>query len=366
MAVLWGVFSWGSYAQVEGMKETRVTLDLEGVPLSEALEKLSQAGGTRVEILPPVPKTMPKATVHVKDVTVLNAMREICSNVKMTPARSIPANRAEGYCLTEGAEIWKAPVSDKGWAMVLALDARREGMRAFAGGESVSASTVVSMMALTERSKAILRYSAEAQVEEAMTDKGVSLAPENMEDAQITQFGRTGLPFTATLKPAPAGAKLTKLKGKIWAVAEESSEYWTINSPASGVKESKAAAGGALTMTHEGKKESLGKNFTLTMEQLFERGKSRAILLAPEGILDRMEALDGNDRAVFKVTRKSSSSAANSQPNGDVLLKVTLEFEATPNTGVGANVEVSKIRIRVPGEVKAFPIPFEFKDLELP
>jgi len=249
--------------------------------------------------------------------------------------------------------------------MTMALDVRRDRTRSFSGGGESTGSTTISMTTYVERTKPILRYSAVAQVDEAVTDQGVSLAPEKPEDPRITTYSRATLPFSVTLKSAPEETILRSLKGKIWLIVEENAEYWTINNPESGGIETKNIAEGAETMTYEGKKESQGREFSLMMEGIFAKGQSPALLISPDGILDRIEALDSNEKRVFKLSRRSRVSSNRTQPGGDILSKMTINFLATPAKG-SENAAVAKIRIRIPSEARAIAVPFEFKGLELP
>ena len=313
--------------------------------------QISESGGSSLKkLIGMAPANL--ATLEAKDELYWNVILNLCEKNKLTLADWRPEGEAQVVLMP--GEWKKQPTVISGACMMQITQTEAQMTRDF---RSAPRRAIQARMKMRFEPKLGVMKISQPIIEQAETNDGESLAPnkaKNDEPRFNDLFNPTLHETTFDLNYKPGVKSLKTLSGKIWAIQEVKSEDWVI--------ETDKAVGAT---------RSVCDLDTLKITGLRQEGNQ--IFMDME---IASETRDENLMSYTQISQRMRYEGYENQPGVHTNLnegrsrmdgkKLVWACKFSTNFQRGLSQMPAKLKIRVPTEVKALQIPFEFKDLQLP
>jgi hypothetical protein len=276
---------------------------------------------------------------------------EICGKNKLKPEESM---NGLGRVMLIHEEMLKTPTCMSGGCMVRIEESNGRRYYDYRRPEPERFLTLNMIMSF-EPKAGVIKFAREPNIEQAVGPGGESLAKANAREPRFMDVTNAGFcRLVANLNYRQGVKSLKTYSGKIWVIQEVKSEDWVV--------ETDKAVGATRTVCDLDTLKILGLKLQNNMI-----------------ILDMEIAAGGNENLVSwnRIVEGMRYESPAGQPalrhgncnqtirtNGGKQI-LTGSIQSLP-TEEGEVVMPSKLVIRLPSEVKAAAVPFEFKDVELP
>jgi hypothetical protein len=345
------LLGWGLGAFAQEIPGTKATLSLKDVPLAEAMKRISEASGnpTSAQASPEVGDI--RVSLEAKDEPYWNVILDICEKNRLKPAEWWTGQA--GVLLVPG-EMLKAPTSMSGGCMVRIEEAKSSRKTDYRR-QDPERSLTLSMTFNCEPKTGVIKCARKPIIDQAVGTGGESLAKANPGEPK---FGDMPSPaffrLDADLNYRPGVKMLKTLSGKIWVIREVKSEDWVV--------ETDKAVGATKTVCDLDTLKITGLKL-----------QNKALILNMEMTVAGDENLISWSRIVQGMRHESPAGQPKLQHGSyNESLRVeggkrirTTSIQSIPMEE-GDVLMPSKLIIRVPLEVKAIQVPFEFHDVEMP
>ena len=357
------LMGWGIGVFAQDLPGSKATLKLEKAQLSEALKQISQQTGNATEtqagesggtMLKRLVGLAPEnaVTLEAKDRLYWSVIQELCEkrNLKVadwsqqgeTKVMLIPGDGGKPPTCVSGGCMIRIAQSE----VVMIRDFRSEPRRAIR----------MTLKVGFEPKSGVIKCAQAPNIERAMSADGQSLASNanNSEPRFDDPYNITAHQMQFELPYKPGVKSLKTFSGKIWVIQELKSEDWVI--------ETDKAVGATRTVCDLD---------TLKITGLKLQG-NEIMLEMDIASATRVESLMSYEQVARRIrfeeleNEKNINSWANSISTRMERGKEVWVCKFSTSSPLGIKQMPSKLKIRVPTEVKALQIPFEFKDVELP
>lgn len=340
---------------------TPVTIELKDATPREALEALAEKTGFRLEAYNESSwdnANLPTITLSATDVPFWDVMLDMMKQGEFSiyqggdsEAMQFMPQRNIG-----GPSLVSLPRSDHGSFVVLAQSLQRQSSLQLSDPQNISRSLSLQLVVLAEPKVNVLRYTYQPQLEEAVDDKGNSLAPQR----HGSSFGSSGsrqfmwninVPLQ---QPENGGSTLKSLRGSFKVTVQTRSE--SVDVPDIMTTEPVTRKVGDLTITVHPAQRQDDRRFEVKL--VVERGPNMDqqsfynMLNQVRGI--QLLDADGN---TYRYSGRNSSTS------GDRAEMTARFYTRGNNDSIG---EPARLVWEIPVNVQDIDVPFTFTDLPLP
>jgi hypothetical protein len=359
MALMLG---WSLGVLAQGLPATKLTLNLNDVSLAEALKQISQASGNLTTASSAgAPKAMLRGlagldrtrhvTLETREEPYWNVIDDLCEKCQLRPEN--PDEGAEPGLRLAPGNPRKVPVCLSGACQFQVITARAWRDHRY-DGDSLSPRLTLYMKLRVEQKMGVVKCS-QPIIETALADNGASLAPKQSVNPRFEDLRTPPEHALAIdLNYKPDARSLKTLSGKVWLIQEIKSEDWEINDPSAADLPAKTFCNlDTLKITRIQKGLA---SVEMEMDVTSNGGEE----FSSWATYNRRIQCD-----LGEGLREMRISSAQMQGIAGDKRGTHYTFRLTP-VGGGKVGELKTMVIRLPAEVKAVEVPFEFHDLELP
>jgi hypothetical protein len=342
---------------------TLVTLDVKDAPIRDVLEQLSKQTGYKIQPYNDSgfdQANLPNITLSVKDQPFWQVMREVMNKgevavyesgnnddiMRMMPQRNM------------GRSMSNAPVSLNGAFMVLATNIQRNNSVDLSNPDNVQRSMSLQLQVYSEPKVNVLRYSYQPEIEEAVDDKGNSMANKQNSHGGYSSGRQSvwsvGIPL---VYPDSPGSKIARLKGKIRMTVQTRSDKFEVSNLLETKDKTEKVGGRRVTFVSA--KRNNNNQYAVKVV-LYRDGMDQQafydMMNNPSGV--RLLDKDG------KVWRYSGSGSGSS--SGDRYEREMIFYNNRGGDEANAPGEPVTFVWELPTGTQEITIPFEFSNLPLP
>ncbi len=339
---------------------TLITLDVTNASVLEVMEALSKQTGFALR---PYHDNMfdnanlPTITLSVKDAPFWQVMRQVMAQGEVVIYESHDNENALRLMPQRnmGRTTVNAPFSLNGAFMVVATQIQRSNSVSLANPEQVNRNMSMQLQVYAEPKVNILRYSHQPEIEEAVDDKGNSLA--NRQSSSSYSSGRSSVwqMHVPLIYPENPGSKIARLRGNIKMTVQTRSEKLEVEDILNVKDKTETVAGRRVVIAsvtrpndNQCQVKIIAHRDGMEQQAFYDWMNNR----------QAMQLLDKDGRAWYPGGYSTSSS-------GDQY-ETTRQFFNNRGDQSDAPGEPVKLIWEIPTGTQEITIPFEFTDLPLP
>jgi hypothetical protein len=338
---------------------TLITLHLKDAPAQTVVAEIAQQAHTEVGAWPEYVwrNVNQKVTINADKQPFWTVMKDVCRQTHLVPEPMGGSSRNRITLMQRGNAWGNQPTSSQGCYLVMAQSAQRNHTVDYANGGNAQTNFNLSLRCYIDPKVRIIRGSREAKIEEAVDDKGNSLAlpNHNFENSFTPPWnGSWCWDVSVPLQYRPdMGAKLARLRGSMHFTVITKAQTWDVPEILAAKEVEKTLPTCKYTI-HQVTKNG-DSQYTLKITITTAKDQNGGPMSDFSTLQQQIKLVDANGRSY------DTSGGGGGGGNGTV----NYEFSFYNSTGGPLGVP-TRLVWEIPIEMKDVSVPIEFNDLPLP